>query len=382
MFVLLIMLFVLFVVWVLASNLKAILNPVKFNPRFNPDENALALHQKLLIADMHADSLLYRNNLLVRSWQGHVDLPRLIEGNVAFQVFTCVSKYLLSANLNRSGSGGLDLISALAVLQGWPAKCRTSLLERALYQAEKLKEVEKKSNGKLKIIHCQHDLQAFMDSRSANPGKAAALLGIEGAQVLEGKLENLDRLYQAGYRLMSLTHFFDNETGGSRHGLNKEGLTPFGREVVYRMQELNMIIDLAHASERMMDDVLEMVKEPVIVSHTGVQGICKNNRNLSDVFLYRIAKNNGLVGIGFWDKATGSGDVEGIARSIRYTVDLIGVKHVGIGSDFDGSVTIPFDASQIAQLTGALLKHDFTEEEIMAIMGENFYRLAKNTLLK
>ena len=119
-----------------ARFLKGVVDPVKFDPAAVPSENALALHRELLIADMHADSLLYNNSLLVRSRQGHVDLPRLIEGNVAIQVFTCVSKFPVGANINRSGSNG-DFITLAALLQGWPVKTWSSLCERALYQAAK-----------------------------------------------------------------------------------------------------------------------------------------------------------------------------------------------------------------------------------------------------
>src|SRR5690606_9614838 len=99
---------------------------------------------------------------------------------------------------------------------------------------------------------------------------------------LEGRLENIDRMYDAGFRIMGLTHFFDNEVGGSAHGLEKGGLTPFGRRVIGRLEEKKMLVDLAHASRALIDDVLNMAERPVLVSHTGVEGTCPGPRNLTD----------------------------------------------------------------------------------------------------
>jgi membrane dipeptidase len=358
---------------------KALANPVRSGARIEITPQIRVLHRQLFIADMHADSLLYKNSLLVRSRQGHVDLPRLIEGNVAIQVFTCVSKFPLAANIDRNSSK-VDLITLLAVLQGWPRDTWSSLYRRAIYQADKLKATVHDSNGELSLLKNRQDLSDFIARRGHDPAAVGAILGLEGGQVLEGRLENLNLLYQAGFRLLSPTHFFDNELGGSMHGMGKNGLTSFGCSVIRRMQELDMLVDLAHASYAMMDDVLAVIDRPVLVSHTGIRGICDNNRNLSDEYLRKIASNGGLVGIGFWNTATGSGDTLGIARSIRYAVDLIGIEHVGIGSDFDGSVQTPFDVSGIVQLTAALLQLGFNPAEVKQVMGGNFYAFLQHWL--
>jgi microsomal dipeptidase-like Zn-dependent dipeptidase len=372
--VLLLIALILFVVLLLFSRYtKALVNPVRRGAPPAGISQVQPLHQRLLIADMHADSLLYNNPLTVRSRQGQVDLPRLLEGNVAVQVFTCVSRFPIGANIKRSRNVG-DLITLTAWLQGWPRSACSSLTQRALFTAFRLDREIQKSAGQLRLLTNQSDLDAFLLERTQHSRQVGAILGAEGGQVLEGNIETLDMLYRVGYRLLSPTHFFDNELGGSMHGLSQQGLTPFGREVIQRMLELNMLIDLAHASTAMIDDVLAIIDRPIIVSHTGVQGVCQNHRNLSDEYLRRVAATGGLVGIGFWDKATGSGDLEGIVRSIRYAVDLIGVDHVGIGSDFDGSVCTPFDASQMIWLTAALAAQGFNETEIAQIMGGNFIR--------
>jgi microsomal dipeptidase-like Zn-dependent dipeptidase len=179
---------------------------------------------------------------------------------------------------------------------------------------------------------------------------------------------------------MSPSHFFDNAFGGSAHGLEKGGLTDAGREMVRRMEERRMLVDVAHASVATIDDVLALATRPVIASHTGVRGVCDNARNLSDAHLRGIAETGGVLGIGFWPTACGGDDPASIARSIRYAVDVAGVEHVGLGSDFDGAVPVPFDATGLVQLTDALLEAGLGEEAVAMVMGGNVRRLLSETL--
>ena len=141
-----------------------------------------------------------------------------------------------------------------------------------------------------------------------------------------------------------------------------------------------MIIDLAHASERMCDDVLDMATRPVVVSHTGLRSVCANNRNLSDRLLRRITAGGGMVAIGYWDVAVGGDDARAIARSLRTAVKLAGPENVALGSDFDGYIRAPFDVSGLAQLTEALLAEGFSPGEIRAVMGENTLRFLQRWL--
>jgi microsomal dipeptidase-like Zn-dependent dipeptidase len=141
-----------------------------------------------------------------------------------------------------------------------------------------------------------------------------------------------------------------------------------------------MLIDLAHASPQTIDDVTAIATQPVVISHTGVRGVCDNNRNLADKQLEEVAKTGGVVGIGFWDTATCGTDVASIARTIRYTADKIGIDHVALGSDFDGAVQTPIDASGMAQITEALMKQGLSQEDIRKIMGENALRVLQRVL--
>lgn len=344
-----------------------------------PGPRAAALHASLWVADLHADSLMWNRSLVERNERGHVDVPRLIEGGVALQAFTIVSQAPWGMNVE-SNSGSSDLTQVLFVAERWPPRTWGSLLERALYQAERLHAAAQSSGGKLRVIRSRSDLARYMADRARDPEQTAGYLGIEGAQVLEGKLENVRRVFDAGFRMMAPSHFFDTAVGGSAHGEDKYGLQPFGRLVIAEMERLGMLVDLAHASPQTIEDVLSIATRPVVFSHTGVLGTCDSPRNISDAALERTAAGGGVVGIGFFESATCGADLAAIVRAIRYTVDRIGAEHVALGSDFDGFVATPIDASQMASLTEALLAADFSEAEIRAIMGLNVQRVLSRVL--
>jgi membrane dipeptidase len=340
---------------------------------------ALDLHHQLFVADLHADSLLWARDLLQRSERGHVDVPRLVEGNVALQAFTVVTKSPRGQNIHRN-DGQSDNITPLAIAQGRHWRTWSSLKERALDQARELHEAAERSSGVLTLIKSRAELERYVERRRADPGITAGWLGMEGMHALEGKLEHVDTMFNAGFRMMAPTHFFDNEVGGSAHGIGSGGLTPLGRQVIARMQERRMLVDLAHASERTIDDVLGIATRPVVVSHTGVRGTCDNPRNLSDDQLRRIAKTGGVVGIGYWETAVCGTDAAAIARAIQHAARIAGIDHVGLGSDFDGSVATPFDTTGVAQVTQALLEIGMSPEDIRKVMGGNVLRVLAEAL--
>ena len=335
---------------------------------------AAELHRRLFVADLHADSLLWGRDLLARGVRGHVDVPRLIEGGVALQAFTVVTKTPRRLNIEKN-DGGTDDITLLALVQHWPPATWTSLEERALYQARRFDRAVADSRGRLVPIRTAAELGAYAARRRSEPGITAGFLGIEGAHALEGEVGNVDVLFAAGFRMMSPAHFFDTDVGGSAHGVEKGGLTPLGRAVVRRMEEKKMLVDLAHASASTIDDVLAMAARPVVVSHTGVRGTCDNPRNLRDDQLRGIARTGGVIGIGYWPAAVCGDDTRAIARAIRHAVSVAGVEHVGLGSDFDGAITAPFDTTGLPLVTEALLAEGFGEDEVARIMGGNVLRL-------
>jgi len=355
------------------------LNRVYRKTPYTPTKRGTAVHSGLVLADLHADPLLWDRDLNERSSEGHVDVPRLLAGNVALQIFSVVTKTPKNMNTERNDDT-TDDVRLLAVAQRWPPTTWTSLKARALYQAEKLADTAEDSDGKLVFLRTRAELERFLSEREKDKGKVGALLALEGMHALEGKAEAVDALYDAGFRMLGFAHFFDNEVSGSAHGVKKEGLTELGRAVVKRMEERGMTLDLAHASRKTFEDVLANATRPVVVSHTGVKGTCDNNRNLSDSQLRAITRNGGVVGIGYWSTATCGKDAKAIARAIRHAVSVAGIDHVGLGSDFDGAVTTPFDSAGLVEVTDALLAEGFGEGQIRKIAGENVLRVLRANL--
>ncbi|MBV6520956.1 MAG: hypothetical protein MNPFHGCM_01076 [Gemmatimonadaceae bacterium] len=354
------------------------LNRVVPDTSIVPGPEAESLHHTLRVADLHADALLWPRDLLARATHGHVDLPRLQEGGVALQVFSAVTKTPKGINYDRN-SDRTDNITLLAVAERYPPRAWGSLYERAIHQAKKLNDASARSRGSLVVVTSRRTLEAFLRRRGESRA-VGAILATEGLHPLEGQLDHIDSLAQAGYRIFGLTHFFDNDVGGSAHGEAKGGLTPFGREVIRRLDTLSLIIDLAHASPALIDDVLNLSSRPVIVSHTGVQATCPGPRNLSDEQIRRIAAKGGVIGIGFWDGAICQPTLANVTKAILHAVAVAGEDHVALGSDFDGSTTVPFDAAGYVRLTQALLDAGMGPEQVAKVMGENAIRVMASLL--
>ncbi|PTQ71314.1 dipeptidase [Celeribacter persicus] len=355
-------------------------NPVVAHAPYPVSPEAQALHDRLVIGDLHADSLMWNRDLLKRGDRGQVDIPRLHEGNVAVQVFTTVTKSPAGQNYEHNSAEARDNITLLAVAELWPAKSWFDLTERGLYMADRLNGYAEKAPDQVRVIRSVSDLDAVLAARAEGAEVIGGILGAEGGHVLEGEIANLDRIYDAGFRLMGLTHFFDNALGGSLHGEEDHGLTDFGRAVVEGMVEKHMVIDLAHASPQMARDVLAMTDGPVIVSHSGIHSHCPVKRNFPDDLMREIAATGGVIGIGYWQDVTCDASPQGIAKTIEAAIDVVGVDHVALGSDFDGAVETEFDTSELATLTQAMLDQGLSETEITAVMGDNMMRVLRQVL--
>lgn len=366
-----------YVQWILPGQAEASMNVVLPHDAYVISERAQRLHDSLFIADLHSDSLLWKRDLARESDIGQVDVPRLQRGNVALQVFSATTKSPADQNYDKNTADS-DRITLLAVASLWPPRTWFSLYERAAYQLEKLHDLAGRSE--LDVIESRADLLRLIARRDNGESVLGGIYLIEGAHPLEGDIGNLDRLFDDGLRIVGLTHFFDNELGGSLHGVSGAGLSEFGKTVVRRADELGLIIDVAHSSPAMVADVLELSTAPVILSHGGVKGACDTPRNLPDELMQDIAMHGGIVGIGYWDAAVCDVSPQGIVRSIRYAVELLGSDHVALGSDYDGTVTVPFDTAELAILTETMLQSGFSEGEIRKVMGENVERFMLDNL--
>lgn len=379
----------LFIVILVASALMLLpkmldksMNPVSEHAPFVVSEEAQALHNTLIVGDWHADSALWNRDLKKTYDYGHADIPRLQAGNVALQMFTTVTKSPSGQNYDSNETGANDNITALAIVQRWPIKTWSSLFERAMHQANKIKDLEKRDPENFMLIESQYDLGIFLLKRVNNTKMVGGLIGTEGSHALDGNLDNIERLYENSFRMMSLQHFFDNKLGGSLHGTSGAGLTEFGRQAIDEMQRLDIIIDVSHSSENVVKDVLNISNQPLVISHTGFNGYCKSPRNISDSLMIEIAEKGGLIGVGFWDAAVCDNTPRSVAEAIIYGIGLIGAEHVALGSDFDGTITPGFDTSELVAITHELLELGLGKEEIRKVMGENMLSFLQDNLPK
>jgi len=348
------------------------MNAVRPHKSYFVSESARDLHNELWIADLHTDSLLWRRNPAKRQSRGHVDFPRLRDGGVEFQIFSAVTKSPRGQNFNGNDADAPDQITLLAQAQLWPPQTWGSIYERAAYQAGRLQKLERA--GEVHIVRTRADME--------KTDRILGLLLTEGSHPLEGEIGNIKRLYDEGYRAMGLQHFFDNELGGSLHGRSKGGLTKFGFDAVREMDRQGIIIDVAHSSAQVVRDVLKTTDKPIFISHGGTIAHCPRtrNRNLPDDILKQIAARKGLIGIGFFNGVICDISPGGIAAAIVDAVKLLGPDAVALGSDYDGTVTVTLDASELDAITDALLRAGMDKATIRKVMGENARRFFTENL--
>ena len=344
-----------------------------------PREETSDFHNELFVADLHADICLWRRDHMKKNKRGHVDLPRLIEGNVSLQFVTVPTKLVLTRRLPRFFLTDLFFWSAMMSLQ----RVRTWFFvsARAELQLERVSSWIEKSRGSLKLIRNSNDIQSLSEEQSSSGQGIGIMLGLEGAHVLQGRF-NVNWLVEQGFRVVGITHFNDTRFGDSAHGWRRAGLTSAGQDLVKDLDKNGIIIDLAHCSEQLISDVIDMYNEgdltrPPIVSHTGIKGVHNHRRNISDEQAIAVAKAGGLIGITFFRPALPQNSVEAVGKVVLYLINILneagleGVRHVAFGSDFDGAVRTVIDSSGWPQITEMLIELGISEEDIQLLMGEN-----------
>lgn len=315
-------------------------------------------HASDWIFDAHCDTVQYFTgekgsyNFLGENNRAHVDLPRLKTGGVKAQIF------------------------ALFIEPGF--KATGDALKRCLYLLEAYYRTVKYCKDDLVTVYSYREMLEALKLK-----KIAAFLLLEGGEALEGDLDVLRKLYLSGIRGVGLTWNQENEiAGAAMDGLGGAGLKSFGRDVVREMNRLGMIIDLAHISPRGFMDVLEITDSPVIVSHANTAQLCNHPRNLTDEQMKALRENKGVLGLSFYppfidhEKA----DLGGLLDHFEHAAGIMGVDHIGIGSDFDGIDTVLEelkDVSFLPCLAIGLRERGFTEEEIRKILFENLLRIVK-----
>ncbi len=403
-------------------------------------EEAKALHSRFLfIADLHADTFLWERDVIGGTAFGHVDLPRLQEGNVALQVFALVTKTPVDARkpvwaelINPDArrcikEDNRDQVSWLRLLQGrFPiarkdlrvrAVDEISLLLKAVHESRSLAERAPGQRPYFKLIATAQDLRDLLDERRQCKPAVGVLIAIEGAHWIGRETAQIQAavkdLKALKVRMVAPTHRFNNQFGAASEGcIQTSGLTPSGLELLQQVESNAMLVDLAHASDRAIEMALDTLSAPVVISHTGIRRLCPTKgddedcdyeRNLPDRLVQAIARNGGIVGIGFWPEAVGRG-MQRLALAFAATKEILSdrdfaaemrladpafdpVRHIALGSDFDGAVKTPFDVAHLAALTDLLMttraadgRPVFDLDDLSAIYGGNVCRLLAKQL--
>jgi len=367
-----------------------------------PIDDQVKLHHDALVADMHNDTVLRMVeegfDISERDTSGHVDLPRLKEGGVDLQVFGCYMDPDTAAGERKKT---IDIM------------------------IDSLESQIGRNPDKIAVCGTAAEAEEIIGR-----GRIAAFLGIENGLAIENDLENLDHYYRRGVRYMTLTHMISSdwcESSSDTARLPFHGLSDFGREVVKRMNDLGMIIDISHASPAAVEEVLETTMDPIIASHSCVHALCDHDRNLTDDQILAIAENGGVIGVNFCEgylsqefkdldeafEAEHKAEIDSVKKlyegtdtweierrrlyapltekivkldinvatvvdHIDHIVKLVGPDYVGIGSDFDGVHRIPEgldDVSMLPNITRELVARGYSAGDIKKILGGNFMRV-------
>ena len=247
---------------------------------------------------------------------------------------------------------------------------------------KKFEEYQKKNKCNI-LIKNKNDLENALNSNDIR-----VILSIENGSAISGNLDNIDYFYNKGVRIMSITWNYDNELGCGAKTKNDTGLTSMGVEYVRKLNELGIVIDVSHLSEKSFWDVISVSTKPVVATHSNVYNLCENPRNLRDNQIKAIAKSGGMVGICFYSDFLNENrraDVDDIIEHINYIEKLVGIDYVGLGSDFDGveeehRLEDIKGVKNIHILINELYKYGYKKEDVDKITSKNFVRVAKQIL--
>lgn len=327
-----------------------------------PDEESVAWYRAADVADAHADATLWNRDLAVRAERGQVDLPRLREAGVRLQIFTVATR----------GFPLIDGMGLFCAWRGYPRRARRRPRDRALHQIELLRGAVERSGKEASLVTTREELDAALAS-----GRLAAILGLEGAAPLEGRVESLGEFADLGVRVLGPSHLIPNEFAScSFWAYRDRGLSPLGRELLGALARARVALDLAHASPRAIDDALAAAPPDLAVfdSHTGAMGARPHWRNLSDAHVRAIASRGGVVAVILASLYLGGRSLGEFARHARHVAAVGGDGVVALGSDFDGLVAMPRgirDVTDLPRVAAALRRGGFARDAALGALGGN-----------
>ncbi len=361
------------------------------------------IHNDAILVDTH-------NDILMKIVDNGVSIENDLKGKT-------------HTDLNRWKEGGLDVQIFSVFCDG----TKINPFAYANQQIDSLDAVVKRNPNKIVKVSNSSELK-----RAVKRGQIVTMFGIEGGHMIENKLDNLEVFYNRGARYMTLT--WNNSTDWAtsafdetlNENLTHKGLTDFGKQVVAKMNQLGVIVDISHVGLQTFWDVINTTTKPIMASHSSVYELCNHQRNLNDDQIKAIAKNGGVIQVNFHpgfidpvfdkreeafflkhneekEKLIKEGMDEWYAmdnlyhkysdemrairpplsmliKHIEYIINLVGIDYVGLGSDFDGIQVTPLELDDVAcypLITKALVEKGYSKRDIKKILGENFLRVLK-----
>ncbi len=327
------------------------------------EERAMRLHNEAIVVDTHCDTL---GHFLRQSWerrpprklgersdQGHIDLPRLVEGGVTCQTF--------------------------AMYTG-----NKAIVPEATLRALKMVDVfysEIQANEGIVSVTTPSEIVAAKEE-----GKATGLLSMEGAEPLMGDIDLLRVFYKLGVRMLSFAWNYRTPFADGLNAKRAESKLPdLGVQALEEMGRFGMVFDVSHLSDSNFWDVTDLMKGPFIASHSNCRDVCDHPRNLTNDMIRALADHMGVMGMNFAPAfvAKENATVENVVDHIDHIVDLVGPDYVGLGSDFDGIGQTPVgleDVSKMPNITRVLVKREYSDDDILNILGRNHMRVFKEVL--
>lgn len=229
------------------------------------------------------------------------------------------------------------------------------------------------------IAHARSEADILRNKRN---GQRSLLTGIENGLAIEDDIKNVEHFANRGITYITLCHNGDNQICDSaRHSLNTHGgVSPFGAQVIAEMNRLGLMVDLSHAGEKSFYDALQISRTPIVCSHSNSRALCNVPRNITDDQMRALAAAGGVCQITLYNgflRTDGKSTVTDAIRHLEHAIDLMGIEHVGLGTDFDGDGGIPglADASELVNFTKALLRRRYSESDMALIWGGNWLRV-------
>jgi len=318
------------------------------------------LHDRILTLDTHCDTpMFFPQNVEFahRDSRILVDLHKMTEGRLDA---TIMAAYLPQPKIGESFTSKVD----------FDVKGPTEYADLIF---DKIEEIVEKNRHHLSIARRPADLYA--DKRE---GRKSIMLAIENGLALGGKLENVEHFAKRGVVYITLCHNGDNDICDSARGCNTHnGVSRFGRQVIREMNRLGIMVDLSHASEKSFYDALEMSQTPIVCSHSCCRALCDHPRNLTDAQMQALAQRGGVMQVNLYKgflRDDGEANINDFMRHIDHAIEVMGIDHVGIGTDFDGDGGVPglADASELLNYTRQLMARKMTEKQIEKLWGGNF----------